>query len=131
MPLEDITESLKIAGLKALGSVERNVRQASRSLKQGRTLIVGGLAKAKVDDGTKLLKKLESGLDELQKFLEAKNRDAVAPKQKELLDYVGGQLAARIFPLEFRGRKRLEGKNIVGLSRGPWIGNGECNFICL
>ncbi|KAL6518846.1 cytochrome P450 monooxygenase 38 [Orobanche hederae] len=89
-PLEDITESLKIAGLKALDSVERNVRQASRSLKKGRTLIVGGLAKEKVDDGTELLKKLESGLDELQKIVEDKNRDAVAPKQKELLDYVGG-----------------------------------------
>ncbi|KAL6552975.1 cytochrome P450 monooxygenase 38 [Orobanche gracilis] len=88
-PLEDITESLKIAGLKALDSVERNVRQASRSLKQGRTLIVGGLAKAKVDDGSELLNKLESGLDELQKIVEDKNRDAVAPKQKELLDYVG------------------------------------------
>ncbi|KAL6520293.1 cytochrome P450 monooxygenase 38 [Orobanche minor] len=91
-PLEDITESLKIAGLKALDSVERNVRQASRSLKKGRTLIVGGLAKAKVDDGTELLNKLESGLDELQKIVEDKNRDTVAPKQKELLDYVGGDL---------------------------------------
>lgn len=89
-PLEDITESLKVAGVKALDSVERNVRQATRALKQGRTLIVGGLAKSKVDDGIELLNKLEAGLDELQKIVEDRNRDAVAPKQKELLNYVGG-----------------------------------------
>lgn len=89
-PLEDITESLKIAGVKALDSVERNTRQASRALKQGRTMIVGGLAKSKVDDGIALLNKLESGLDEMLKIVEDKNRDAVVPKQKELLNYVGG-----------------------------------------
>jgi hypothetical protein len=29
------------------------------------------------------------GLKELQRIVEDKNRDAVAPKQKELLQYVG------------------------------------------
>lgn len=59
-------------------------------LKQGRTMIVGGLAKSKVDDGIALLNKLESGLDEMLKIVEDRNRDAVVPKQKELLNYVGG-----------------------------------------
>ncbi|KAL3629235.1 cytochrome P450 monooxygenase 38 [Castilleja foliolosa] len=90
-PLEDITESLKISGVKALDSVERNIRQASRALNQGRSLIVGGLAKSKGDDGIELLKKLDLGLDELQKIVEDRNRDAVASKQKELLNYVGGE----------------------------------------
>lgn len=36
-----------------------------------------------------LLDKLENGMDELQQILEDRNRDAVAPKQKELLNYVG------------------------------------------
>ncbi|GAA0141893.1 chaperone [Lithospermum erythrorhizon] len=89
-PLEDITDSLKIAGNKALESAERNVRQASRALKQGRTTIVAGLAKSKVDDGIDLLNKLENGMDGLIKILEDKSRDKVAPKQKELLNYVGG-----------------------------------------
>ncbi|XP_073278317.1 peptidyl-prolyl cis-trans isomerase CYP38, chloroplastic-like [Primulina huaijiensis] len=89
-PLEDITESLKIAGVKALDLVERNVRQASRNLKQGRTLIVQGLAKSKVDVGVELLNKLEAGIEELQQIVQDRNRDAVAPKQKELLSYVGG-----------------------------------------
>ncbi|XWS32778.1 hypothetical protein CRYUN_Cryun22dG0018700 [Craigia yunnanensis] len=61
-PLEDISESLKIAGVKALDSVERNVRQASRSLKQGKTLIISGLAEAKKDLGVELLDKLEVGM---------------------------------------------------------------------
>lgn len=89
-PLEDITDSLKIAGLKALDSVERNTRQASRALKEGKTLIVSGLAKSKADHAIELLNKLEAGLGELQQIVEDRNRDAVAPKQKELLNYVGG-----------------------------------------
>ncbi|KAK9113783.1 hypothetical protein Syun_020580 [Stephania yunnanensis] len=88
-PLEDISESLKVAGVKALDSVERNVRQASRALKQGRSLILSGVAESKKEEGKELLDKLEGGLDELQGIVEDKNRDAVAPKQKELLQYVG------------------------------------------
>uniref|UniRef100_A0A2P2K511 peptidylprolyl isomerase n=3 Tax=Rhizophora mucronata TaxID=61149 RepID=A0A2P2K511_RHIMU len=89
-PLEDISESLKIAGLKALDSVERNVRQASRALKQGKGLIILSIAESKKDHGLELLDKLEAGMDELQQIVENRNRDAVAPKQKELLNYVGG-----------------------------------------
>ncbi|GLU02047.1 hypothetical protein SLE2022_193190 [Rubroshorea leprosula] len=88
-PLEDITDSLKIAGVKALDSVERNVRQASRTFKQGKTLIIMGLAESKKDHGVELLDKLEAGMDELQQIVEDRNRDAVALKQKELLQYVG------------------------------------------
>lgn len=88
-PLEDITESLKVAGVKGLDSVERNVRQASRAFKQGKTLIISGLAEAKKDHGVELLDKLEVGMEELQQIVEDRNRDAVAPKQKELLQYVG------------------------------------------
>lgn len=88
-PLEDITDSLKVAGVKALDSVERNLKQASRALKQGKTLIISGLAESKKDRGVELLDKLEAGMDELQQIVEDRNRDAVAPKQKELLQYVG------------------------------------------
>ncbi|KAF5958844.1 hypothetical protein HYC85_006069 [Camellia sinensis] len=63
-PLEDITDSLKIAGLKALDSVERNVRQASRALKQGKSLLVSGLAESKKDHGIELLGNLEDGMDD-------------------------------------------------------------------
>ncbi|KAL8475497.1 hypothetical protein ACS0TY_028232 [Phlomoides rotata] len=120
-PLEDITDSLKIAGVKALDSVERNVRQASRTLKQGRTLIIQGLAKSKVDDGIELLNKLESGLDELQKIVEDKNRDAVASKQKELLNYVGGVEEDMIdsfpyeVPEEYRNMPLLKGRATVDM----------------
>lgn len=89
-PLEDITDSLKVAGVKGLDSAERNVRQASRAFKQGKSLIISGLAESKKDHGVELLDKLEIGLDELQRIVEDRNRDAVAPKQKELLQYVGG-----------------------------------------
>ncbi|CAA3001277.1 peptidyl-prolyl cis-trans isomerase CYP38, chloroplastic [Olea europaea subsp. europaea] len=120
-PLEDITDSLKVAGVKALDSVERNVRQASRALKQGRTLIVGGLAKSKVDDGIELLNKLETGLDELQKIVEDRNRDAVAPKQKELLNYVGGVEEDMVdgfpyeVPEEYRNMPLLKGRATVDM----------------
>ena len=65
------------------------MRQASRALKQGKSLIVSGLAESKKDHGIELLEKLEVGMDDLQKIVEDRNRDAVAPKQKELLNYVG------------------------------------------
>lgn len=68
----------------------KNVRQASRALKQGKSLILSGLAESKKDHGVELLDKLEAGMDELQQIVEGRNRDAVAPKQKELLQYVSG-----------------------------------------
>ncbi|KAL8043898.1 hypothetical protein ABFX02_08G012800 [Erythranthe guttata] len=120
-PLEDITDSLKIAGVKALDSVERNIRQASRALKQGRTLIVGGLAKSKVDDGVELLNKLELGLDEFQKIVEDRKRDAVAPKQKELLSYVGGVEEDMVdgfpyeVPEEYKNMPLLKGRATVDM----------------
>ncbi|KAJ4838427.1 cytochrome P450 monooxygenase 38 [Turnera subulata] len=86
-PLEDITDSLKVAGVKAFDSVERNVRQASRALQQGKSMIVGGLAESKKDHGLEMLDKLEAEMDELQQIVEDRNTDAVAPKQKQLLNY--------------------------------------------
>ncbi|CAI9111062.1 OLC1v1011197C3 [Oldenlandia corymbosa var. corymbosa] len=120
-PLEDITESLKIAGVKALDSVERNVRQASRALKQGRTMIVSGLAKSKVDHGVDLLNKLEVGMDALQQVVENRNRDAVAPLQKELLNYVGGVEEDMVdgfpyeVPEEYKDMPLLKGRAAVDM----------------
>lgn len=67
----------------------QNVRQASRALSQGRALILSGLAESKRALGEETLDKLAAGLGELQTIVEERNRDAVAPKQKELLQYVG------------------------------------------
>ncbi|XP_042030440.1 peptidyl-prolyl cis-trans isomerase CYP38, chloroplastic-like [Salvia splendens] len=120
-PLEDITDSLKIAGVKALDSVERNVRQASRALKEGRTMIVKGLAKSKVDDGIAQLNKLEAGFDEMMKIVEDRNRDGVAPKQKELLNYVGGVEEDMVdgfpyeVPEEYKNMPLLKGRATVDM----------------
>ncbi|XP_059294119.1 peptidyl-prolyl cis-trans isomerase, chloroplastic [Lycium ferocissimum] len=120
-PLEDITDSLKIAGLKALDSVERNTKQASRSLKEGKTMIVSGLAKSKADHGIELLNKLEAGLGELQQIVEDRNRDAVAPKQKELLNYVGGVEEDMVdgfpyeVPEEYQNMPLLKGRATVDM----------------
>lgn len=120
-PLEDITDSLKIAGVKALDSVERNTRQASRALKEGKTLIVAGLAKSKTDDAIELLNKLEAGLGELQQIVEDRNRDAVAPKQKELLNYVGGVEEDMVdgfpyeVPEEYQNMPLLKGRATVDM----------------
>ncbi|XVF14115.1 hypothetical protein REPUB_Repub09cG0029600 [Reevesia pubescens] len=120
-PLEDISESLKIAGVKALDSVERNVRQASRAFKQGKTLIISGLAEAKKDHGVELLDKLEVGMEELQQIVEDRNRDAVAPKQKELLQYVGDVEEDMVdgfpyeVPEEFRSLPLLNGRAAVDM----------------
>ncbi|XP_019185614.1 PREDICTED: peptidyl-prolyl cis-trans isomerase CYP38, chloroplastic-like [Ipomoea nil] len=120
-PLEDISESLKLAGVKAIDSAERNVRQASRALKQGKAAVISGLAKSKVEHGTELLNKLEAGLDEFQQILEDKNRDAVAPKQKELLNYVGGVEEDMVdgfpyeVPEEYQSMPLLKGRATVDM----------------
>ncbi|KAL3378839.1 hypothetical protein AABB24_004655 [Solanum stoloniferum] len=120
-PLEDITDSLKIAGVKALDSVERNTRQASRALKEGKTLIVSGVAKSKTDHAIELLNKLEAGLGELQQIVEDRNRDAVAPKQKELLNYVGGVEEDMVdgfpyeVPEEYQNMPLLKGRATVDM----------------
>lgn len=53
-------------------------------------MIIEGLAESKKDHGIELIGKLEVGMEELQKITEDRKRDAVIPKQKELLQYVGG-----------------------------------------
>ncbi|GMY13385.1 peptidyl-prolyl cis-trans isomerase, chloroplastic [Fagus crenata] len=118
-PLEDITDSLKVSGVKALDSVERNLRQASRSLQQGKPLIISGLADSKKDHGVELLDKLEAGMDELQKIVEDRNTDAIAPKQKELLQYVGSVEEDMVdgfpyeVPEEYRSMPLLKGRATV------------------
>ncbi|MBA0636170.1 hypothetical protein Godav_029949 [Gossypium davidsonii] len=120
-PLEDITESLKVAGVRGLDSVERNVKQASRSLKQGKSLIISGLAESKKDHGVELLDKLEIGMEELQQIVEGRNRDAVAPKQKELLKYVGDVEEDMVdsfpyeVPEEYRSMPLLKGRAAVDM----------------
>ncbi|OIW06671.1 hypothetical protein TanjilG_04065 [Lupinus angustifolius] len=120
-PLEDITDSLKIAGLKALDSVERNARQASRTLKQGKTLIVSGLAESKKEHGVELLNKLEAGLEELELIVQDRNRNAVAPKQRELLQYVGGVEEDMVdgfpyeVPVEYQNMPLLKGRAAVDM----------------
>ncbi|KAI7733808.1 hypothetical protein M8C21_008927 [Ambrosia artemisiifolia] len=120
-PLEDITESLKVSGVKALDSVERNLKQASRALKQGKSMIVAGLAESKKDNGIELLGKLEVGMEELQKIAEDKKRDAVAPKQKELLQYVGGVEEDMVdgfpyeVPEEYQNMPLLKGRATVDM----------------
>ncbi|KAJ7974558.1 peptidyl-prolyl cis-trans isomerase, chloroplastic [Quillaja saponaria] len=120
-PLEDITESLKVAGVKALDSTERNLKQASRALKQGKSLIVSGLAEAKKEHGVELLDKLEAGMDELQQIVKDRNRDGIAPKQKELLQYVGGVEEDMVdafpyeVPEEYQSMPLLKGRATVDM----------------
>ncbi|XP_043724598.1 peptidyl-prolyl cis-trans isomerase, chloroplastic isoform X2 [Telopea speciosissima] len=120
-PLEDITDSLKLAGARALDSIERNVKQASRVLKQGKDLILSGVAESKKEHGKELLDKLEVGMEELQQIVEEKNRDAVGPKQKELLQYVGGVEEDMVdgfpyeVPEEYRNMPLLKGRATVDM----------------
>ncbi|CAH8334455.1 unnamed protein product [Eruca vesicaria subsp. sativa] len=120
-PLEDITDSLKIAGVKALDSVERNVRQASRSLQQGKSMIVAGFAESKKDHGNELIDKLEAGMQDMLQIVEDRKRDAVAPKQKEILQYVGGIEEDMVdgfpyeVPEEYRNMPLLKGRATVDM----------------
>ncbi|KAI3871424.1 hypothetical protein MKX03_030767 [Papaver bracteatum] len=120
-PLEDITESLKVSGTKALDSAERNLKQASRALKQGKSLILTGVAESKKEHGKEMLDKLEAGMDEFEQIILDKSRDKIAPKQKELLSYVGGVEEDMVdgfpyeVPEEYRSMPLLKGRATVDM----------------
>ncbi|XP_008800881.1 peptidyl-prolyl cis-trans isomerase CYP38, chloroplastic-like isoform X3 [Phoenix dactylifera] len=120
-PLEDITGSLKVSGVRALDLVERNVRHASRALNQGRTLILSSVAESKKEHGQELVDKLATGMEELQRIVEERDRDAVAAKQKELLQYVGAVEEDMVdgfpyeVPEEYRSMPLLKGRATVDM----------------
>jgi hypothetical protein len=48
-------------------------------------ILAGGLAEQRRANGEELLNKLTFGLQELQRIIEHRNKDAIPPKQKELI----------------------------------------------
>ncbi|KAH0849089.1 hypothetical protein HID58_090422 [Brassica napus] len=66
----------------------KNVRQASGSLQQGKSMIVAGFSEAKKDHGYELIQKLEAGVQDMRQIVEDWKRDVVAPKDKEILQYL-------------------------------------------
>lgn len=65
------------------------MRQANRSLEQGKSMIVAGFAESKKDHGNELIEKLKAGMQDMLQIVEDRKRDAVVSKQKEILQYVG------------------------------------------
>lgn len=65
------------------------MRQASRALSQGKAMILEDVPESKRAHAQELLDKVGVGLDEFQILFDERNRDGVAPKQKELLQYIG------------------------------------------
>ncbi|WZZ89706.1 hypothetical protein YC2023_118285 [Brassica napus] len=53
-------------------------------------MIVAGFTEPKKDHGYELIEKLEAGVQNMLQIVEDRKRDTVAPKQKEILLYVGG-----------------------------------------
>ncbi|GBG83493.1 hypothetical protein CBR_g37206 [Chara braunii] len=117
--LELITEDLKLPGTKAVDSAERSVRKASRALSQNKAAILADVADGKKDEGKELLDKLEDGLQSFTTIFEDKDRDALAPKQAELLDYVTHIEEDMVekfpfeIPAEFADRPVLKGRATV------------------
>lgn len=117
--LEEISENLKVPGVKALDPIERNVRQAARILSQNKPAIIASFAELKKEYGQDLLDKLAVGLQEFQKIVEEKSREAVSPKQKELLYIVGDVEEAMVenfpfeVPEEYAGKPLLKGRATV------------------
>lgn len=115
-PLELITQDLRVPGLKALDSVERNVRQASRVLSQNKDGILADVAPGKKEEAKVLLEKLTDGFQEFNQIIQSRNRPGVSPKQKELLRIVGDIQEDMVdkfpfeIPSEFEGRPLLKGR---------------------
>ncbi|KAG0609640.1 hypothetical protein M758_7G002600 [Ceratodon purpureus] len=114
--LEEITDEMKVPGEKALGSVERSVRQAARVFNQNKAQILADIVDTKKQEAELLINTLNEGLQDYQKQLEAKDRSIVFPKQKELLRVVGDieeTMVAKFpyeVPEEFANRPLLKGR---------------------
>lgn len=117
--LEDITENLKVPGERALEPVARNIRQASRILSQNKQAILAGVAESKKEHGQELMDKLTVGLEDFQKIVEERERDAIAPKQQQLLEFVGGVEEDMVdgfpfeVPEEYSSKPTLKGRATV------------------
>ncbi|KAG6535713.1 hypothetical protein ZIOFF_000736 [Zingiber officinale] len=103
------------------GDVLFNVRQASRALEQGKALILKGASETKKEHGKELLEKLAVGMQEIEGIIQQRDREAVAPKQKELLQYVGGIEEDMVdgfpfeIPKEYSNLPLLKGKATVDI----------------
>lgn len=87
--LENIMENLKAPGMKGLNSAGKNIDQATLVLNKYKTEILGNVAESKKEIGKELVDKLMLGLQDFKTIVADKDRDAIASKQKELLDVVG------------------------------------------
>jgi len=107
---------MKVPGEKALGGVERSVRQAARVFNQNKAQILADVADNKKQEAEKALNALNEGLIDYQKQLEVKDRSIVFPKQKELLRLVGDVEEAMVakfpyeIPQEFANKPLLKGR---------------------
>ncbi|CAM6086443.1 unnamed protein product [Calypogeia fissa] len=117
--LEEITDILKLPGAKAIDPVERVVRQTSRLVNQNKEGILADVSAARKEEAQKLLSKLGDGLVDFQRILEVKDRNAIAPKQRDLLDIVGDVEEAMVdkfpydLPAEYASKPWLKGRASV------------------
>jgi cyclophilin family peptidyl-prolyl cis-trans isomerase len=114
--LELIAEALRIPGNKSLGPVARAVRTSQSTLEKERNAIINDFAPDKKADGLAALEKLDTGLLEFQALIDAKDKQAVPIKQREVLEYVGQVEAAMVkgfpfeVPKEYADRPLLKGR---------------------
>lgn len=87
--LENIKENLKAPGMKGLNSAGKNIEQATLVLNKYKTEILGDIAESKKEIGKELVDNIMLGLEDFKTIVADKDRDAIASKQKELLDIVG------------------------------------------
>ncbi|KAG6514014.1 hypothetical protein ZIOFF_024352 [Zingiber officinale] len=113
--------ALALSRFLALGHWTRLSEQASRALEQGKALILKGVSETKKEHGKELLEKLAVGMQELEGIIQQRDREAVGPKQKELLQYVGGIEEDMVdgfpfeIPEEYSNLPLLKGKAIVDI----------------
>jgi hypothetical protein len=103
-----------VPGSKALGPIARSVRAAASAVASNRAAIVADFAPGKRAQGEAALERLEAGLTEFQALIEAKDKQAVPIKQREVLEYVGAVEEAMVkglgydVPKEYADRPLLK-----------------------
>ncbi|MGK7889279.1 MAG: peptidylprolyl isomerase [Leptolyngbyaceae cyanobacterium] len=116
--IEDISDLLRVAGARPMGSIKRNVKKATLELRRPQR-ILSSVPGDRQPVAEALLSTIETGLADLRTYADAADRDAIVAKRGDVLKAVGDLEALMVsgfpfeIPAEYDHLPRLLGRATV------------------
>ena len=118
--IEDISSLLRVQGARPFAAVERNLKYCRRILLKPEKILASVPAERQAA-AQNLLDRINTGIADLQGYVEDANRDAIYPKRTEVLNAIGDLEALMVVgfpfevPEEYSDLPRLMGRATVEL----------------